>query len=317
MKIAFHDNILSLRGTTVAMYDYAYYTRKYLGNESIILYDTRYTQNTQDVYKKFAKEFKVYGYSDRSEIDQILSKEACDYFLMMKGGNPDGVISTVSKNLINAISVCDKSCIHGDVFAMGSKWLSKITNYEIPYVPYMVSLPDLDTNMRSKLNIPDNALVLGRNGGWETFDLAWVKEAIIDILSKRSDIWFLFQFTQPFIEHERVIYLPGSSDLEEKVDFINTSDAMIHARHIGESFGLSCAEFSIRNKPVITWDGSSERNHIDTLGDKGIYYQDKNSLVNILLNLDKNYLNNNDWNMYKDYTPEKVVQKFKEVYLKL
>ena len=92
---------------------------------------------------------------------------------------------------------------------------------------------------------------------------------------------------------------------------------MIHARHIGESFGLSCAEFSIRNKPVITWDGSSERNHIDTLGDKGIYYQDKNSLVNILLNLDKNYLNNNDWNMYKDYTPEKVVQKFKEVYLKL
>jgi hypothetical protein len=59
MKIAFHDNTLSLRGTTVAMYDYAYYTRKYLGNDSIILYDTRYPQNNQDVYNKFIKEFKV------------------------------------------------------------------------------------------------------------------------------------------------------------------------------------------------------------------------------------------------------------------
>lgn len=316
MRIAFHDNILSLRGTTVAMYDYAYFTREYLGNESIILYDTRYTQNSKDVYNKFIKEFKVYGYSDRSEIDQILAKEGCDYFLMMKGGKPDGVISTVCKNLINAISVCDKSCIHGDVFAMGSKWLSKITNYEIPYVPYMVNLPEVNDNMRDELVIPKDALVLGRNGGWETFDINWAKEAIIEVLNKRSDIWFVFQFTEPFIQHERVIYLPGSSNLDDKVKFINTCDAMIHARHIGESFGLSCAEFSIRNKPVITWDGSSERNHIDTLGDKGIFYRDKDDLINKLINLDKKYLNSGDWNQYRDYTPDKVVEKFKEIYLK-
>jgi hypothetical protein len=315
MKIAFHDNTLSLRGTTVAMYDYAYYTRKYLGNDSIILYDTRYPQNNQDVYNKFIKEFKVYGYKDRLEIDQILYKEKCDYFLMLKGGKPDGVISNVSKNLINAISVCNKSDVHGDVFAMGSKWLSKITNWEIPYVPYMVSLPDIDIDMRSELNIPKSDIVLGRNGGWETFDIPFVKESISDILNRRSDIWFIFQFTEPFIKHERVIYLPGTPDLNNKVKFINTCDAMIHARYIGESFGLSCAEFSIRNKPVITWDGSPERNHIDTLGDKGIYYQDKNSLIRILSNLDKSYLNSSNWNMYGDYTPDNVVKKFNEVYL--
>jgi hypothetical protein len=169
--------------------------------------------------------------------------------------------------------------------------------------------------MRSELNIPKSDIVLGRNGGWETFDIPFVKESISDILNRRSDIWFIFQFTEPFIKHERVIYLPGTPDLNNKVKFINTCDAMIHARYIGESFGLSCAEFSIRNKPVITWDGSPERNHIDTLGDKGIYYQDKNSLIRILSNLDKSYLNSSNWNMYGDYTPDNVVKKFNEVYL--
>ena len=35
--IAFHDNNLCLRGTTNAMYDYADYNERILGNKSIIL----------------------------------------------------------------------------------------------------------------------------------------------------------------------------------------------------------------------------------------------------------------------------------------
>lgn len=315
MKIAFHDNSISLRGTTVALYDYAFYTRELIGNDSIILYDKNHPANNQDVYDKFSRNFNIYGYYNKTEIDNILYKENCSHLFMVKGGKPDGVISTYSKNLINAISVCDKSDIHGDVFAMGSKWLSKITNYEIPYVPYMVSLPDINEDMRNDLNIPLSDLVIGRNGGWETFDIEWVKNSISDVLSKRKDVWFVFQFTEPFIQHERVIYLSGSSSLVDKVKFINTCDAMLHARFIGESFGLSCAEFSIKNKPVITWIGSKERNHIDVLGEKGIYYNDSNDVLNILLNLDKTEINKNDWNMYNDYLPEKVIEKFKSVYL--
>ena len=90
---------------------------------------------------------------------------------------------------------------------------------------------------------------------------------------------------------------------------------MLHARFVGESFGLSCAEFSLKNKPVITWIGSKERNHIDVLGDKGIYYNDSNDILNILLNLNKVEINNKDWNMYNDYLPEKVIEKFKNIYL--
>jgi len=315
MKIAFHDNSLSLRGTTVAIYDWAYWTRHYLDVDPIIMYNMSNDFNNEDVIYKFKKEFPVFGYQSKDQIDAILSENSCDAFLMEKGGKPDGVISTVAKNLVNAISVCTENDIHGDVYAMGSKWLSKITNYKIPYVPYMVHLPDHDLDMRNELGIPSDALVFGRNGGWETFDLPFVKQSIIEALEKRDDIWFVFQYTEPFFKHERVIYLDSTADLNEKVRFINTCDAMLHARYIGESFGLSCAEFSIRNKPVITYSKSPERNHIDTLGEKGIYYEDYSDILHILLNLDKKEINSLEWNCYQDYSPEKVCQKFKEVYL--
>ena len=315
MKIAFHDNALSLRGTTVAIYDWAYWTRHYLGVDPIIMYNSKNQFNDVGVIEKFSKEFPVFSYDEKSEIDTILSKNNCDAFLMEKGGKPDGIISTVAKNLVNAISICSVSDIHGDVYAMGSKWLSKITDYQIPYVPYMVHLPDVEGDMREELSIPKDALVFGRNGGWETFDLPFVKKAIEQVLSERSDIWFVFQFTQPFIEHERVIHLPGSSDMNTKVKFINTCDVMLHARQVGESFGLSCAEFSIRNKPIITYLNSPERNHIDTLGEKGIYFETESDILHILRNLDKEEINSLEWNCYQDYTPEKVSQKFKEVYL--
>ena len=316
MKIALHDNSLSLRGTTVAIYDWAFWLREYLELEPIIMYDTQHPANNNGVVNKFQKQFPVFGYSNVSQIDKILEKNECDFFFMEKSGKPDGVISTVCKNLVNAISVCDESHIHGDIFAMGSKWLSKMTDYKIPYVPYIVHLPDEQENMRNELGIPEDALVLGRNGGWETFDLSFVKETIIEIINQRSDLWFVFQFTEPFYKHERIIYLNGTPDLNQKVKFINTCDAMIHARYIGESFGLSCAEFSIRNKPIITYYNSPERNHIDILGEMGIYYENKNNILHILKNLDKNQINQLEWNCYQDYSPEKVVQKFKEVYLK-
>ena len=75
--------------------------------------------------------------------------------------------------------------------------------------------------------------------------------------------------------------------MNTKVKFINTCDVMLHARQVGESFGLSCAEFSIRNKPIITYLNSPERNHIDTLGEKGIYFETESDILHILRNLDK------------------------------
>lgn len=317
MKIAFHDNCLCLRGTSIAIYDWAYWTRYYLNIEPIIMFGSNNSYNNADAITKFQNEFQIFGYENKSEIDKILDENKCDAFFMIKGGQPDGVISTCTKNLVNAVSGWWKpEWVHGDVYAMGSKWLSKITNYTIPYVPHIVNLPKSDLDMRNELNIPKDALVFGRNGGWDTFDIPFVKQSIVECLERRKDIWFLFQYTEPFYQHERIIYLEPTADLNEKVRFINTSDAMIHARYVGESFGLSCAEFSFCNKPVITYANSLECNHIDVLGEKGIYYSNKNEIDFIFMNLDKNEINSLNWNCYQDYSPEKVIKKFETIYLK-
>jgi hypothetical protein len=317
MKIAFHDNALSLYGTTLAIYNWAFYGKKYLNFEPIILYNNNHHANNNLVIEKFKNTFenKVYSYSSINQIDEILTKQNCEYFFMEKGGKPDGVISNVSKNLINAIAVCSLQDVHGDVFAMGSEWLSKIVDYKIPFVPYIVTLPENNRNMRDDLGIPKDAFVFGRNGGYDTFNINFVKEAIKEVLEERTDIWFIFQCTEKFIEHERVIYIQNSPDSKYKVSFINSCDAMIHARQVGESFGMACGEFSIKNKPIITWFGSSERSHIDILGKNGIYYNNKNDIKNIFLNISKNDIKNKDWNMYRCFEPKIVMDKFKQVYL--
>ena len=51
--------------------------------------------------------------------------------------------------------------------------------------------------------------------------------SINEVLSKRSDVWFLFQNTEKFIDHERVIHLPKSSDEIAKVKFINSGKTLV------------------------------------------------------------------------------------------
>ena len=98
---------------------------------------------------------------------------------MLKGGEPDGIISSSTRNLVNAVSGWWKpEWIHGDVYAMGSKWLSKITNYKIPHVPHIVNLPNHNLDMRNELGIPKDALVFDRNGGCDTFDLHFVNNQL-------------------------------------------------------------------------------------------------------------------------------------------
>lgn len=325
MKVVFHDNSLCLRGTTVALFDYAYYCRKNFGIEPVIMYNVNHPLNDQIVIEKFKKEFGTvisYGQGTPwswpafpSTLEQLynhLEEIKPDVFFMEKGGPWDGVISKNCRNWIHAIAVTNKSQVYGDKFFVGSKWLSSVSG-GIDYVPYMVNLPETNENMRETLNIPKDAVVYGRNGGWDTFDLNFAKQAVIDSLKVRNDIWFVFQHTEKFVEHERVIWLDSTTDLFEKVKFINTCDALLHAREIGESFGLTCAEFSIKNKPVITWFLSKERNHIDTLGSVGIYYNNYDDLISILTTFEPNPQNN--YNCYEEYLPEVVMDRFKTCYL--
>jgi hypothetical protein len=120
----------------------------------------------------------------------------------------------------------------------------------------------------------------------------------------------------PFARHERLLFLPGSADPERKSQFINTCDGMIHARGIGETFGLACGEFSMKNKPVITYFMSPQRSHIEILGDQGIFYKGPRDLKQILLAYTPEIQHSKSWDAYSaQYSAEPVMKQFKTVFL--
>ena len=135
VKIAFYSPHLSLRGTEVAMYDYAHYNETILGNESIIIYHSNSAQNHPTTIEKFQNRFEVYELSGpdfdfgwNAEyvvplLDKVLEKEKCDAVYMQKGGRDDGVVSKICKTLILCCSNHYEP--HGDRYAYVSHWLSK------------------------------------------------------------------------------------------------------------------------------------------------------------------------------------------------
>jgi hypothetical protein len=92
---------------------------------------------------------------------------------------------------------------------------------------------------------------------------------------------------------------------------------MLHARKRGETFGLAVAEFSLANRPVLTWDGANERAHLDMLGDSALVYRNERGLFALLTSLDRRELARRDWDRYsRDYAPAPVMARFDDVFLR-
>ena len=179
----------------------------------------------------------------------------------------------------------------------------------------MINLPTHNDNMRDELMIPKDAIVLGRYGGFGQFDIDIAHKAIASFVENNSNIYFVFVNTKAFFTHPRIIYMDKIIDPYLKVKFINSCDAMIHARSDGETFGLSVGEFSSCNKPVITSRSSNDNCHLDILGDKAIVYDSVESLLNIFSFIREIIKSRSDWNAFREYTPEAVMNKFSEVFL--
>ena len=317
MRIGFHSNQLGVRGTEVALYDYAKYNREILGNESVILYPSESPGNDINAVFKFSKYFPVYGYQDHKNINSICDTENLDAMYYIKSGRNDGKTSN-RKNLIHA--VFQEYDPHGDKYAYISEWLANyiegIVLNKTDYVPFIVDLPLPTGDMRETLNIPKNALVIGRYGGPEQFDIPFVKTAIEKYLIKNPNSYFVFVNTFKFHEHPRIIYLNPIVDLQEKSNFINTCDAMIHARAMGESFGLAICEFLFHNKPVFAWYGGSDKHHVQILQNSGLLYNDESDVLSKFDMLaDGEFCNMNCKQLVDKFSPKNVMTQFNKVFL--
>jgi len=222
---------------------------------------------------------------------------------------------------------------HGTSFAaisehMASRQCSR-RGYERIFVDYIVDIPQeeaaLNTTQmrhdkRKELGIPINALVLCRHGGEVTFNIDFVRDNLHVIVGVDYRVHVVLMNTLPVAHiHPRIHELEGESTNFGKAKFFAMCDAMLHARADGETFGLAVAEFSIRNKPVITYNGDNilgyAQAHVNLLGQRGLYYHDLSSLQSVVTQLINEGVPDRAWNAYENFSASNIIPKFVKVFI--
>lgn len=309
ITIAFHLYEIGIRGTTISTYDYAHYNETILKNKSIILVPKN-SDREHSATLRFSRRFEIRFYNDLES-----SLKDCDILYVLKYGKKDNIISTKIKTVVHC--VFDLSEKHGDVYAAVSETLAKKFNTNV-YVPHMIGLRPSVTreNLRKYFNIPKEAIVFGRHGGLDTFDLEITKNAIIKLVIESPNHYFIFVNTPVFYRHKNIIHIEKIVDLEEKNKFICSCDAMIHGQSLGETFGISIGEFSVNNIPIIAYGGWVWNDHYKKiLGDKAIWYFKENDCYEKLKSFDPNDYKYKDNNLYKKYEPKNVMKIFKKIFI--
>ena len=338
MKIVFHSNQISERGTETAIIDYAFANEKYLGNESIIAFPADRILN-KERYLFIKENFRIITYTVVQEFHDILIQERIDLIYVIVDGEsyPDLIdelpFKKTYKTFVHAVFSTKRK--HGDYYCPIHSFLNKFYHTRYPVLPHIVApWSNVEGDLRGELKIPKTAKVFGSYGGKNSFNIPFVQECIINIAEKNTDIYFIFLNIQRFVEKDvsNIIFLPGTTNLKTKELFVNTVDAMIHARSDGETFGLAVGEFSIKNKPIITflpgiksrfkefirsWFGKRPSYcmaHVENLGGKAFYYQDKKTLSDILL---YQSFEGGDFDCFSErFAPQNVIEIFNQIICK-
>lgn len=234
---------------------------------------------------------------------------------MTKPGFYDGFLVPGVKNCVHAQFLCDE--FHGDIYAYLSPWMSRVmTGREDSFVPFFVPKMDTGENLRKELRISRQSRVFGRHGGYETFNIPFVRKVVASHVRSHPQDHFIFLNTRPITGTEslaNVHYLPATVDPREKAKFLATCDAMIHARDTGETFGLAVAEFAVLGKPVITFAQSKEQAHLEMLGNQALLYCHAGELAGILREFHPYKPQETEYEIYTD--PKVVMEIFRKKYL--
>ena len=321
MNIGFFVRHFTERGTEVAIYDYAKYNEDILKNKSYIICFTENSSMQQSIgptercsYEKFNTRFPIIQIHHISEMSIVIKTYKLSFFYTLTSGGKD--IYEFNNKMIWGNCKTIKHCVFDTTFPESDFYISIANvlntkyNTQYPVIPHIVDLPIVNENLRHELSIPEHATVFGRYGGYSEFNIKEVHTAIKEYIDTDENCYFLFMNTEPFHHHPRIIYLEKTVDVSYKTKFIHTCDAMIHARLMGETFGLSVAEFSFKNKPIIT-SMCGDLEHIHILKENAIIYHSIADLLYIFKHIQPIIQSKDNWNSYTNYTPEYVMQLFK------
>lgn len=275
----------------------------------------------------------------------------CNFLYIIKDGTEYGNPSYPDSFKESVVPTCVHSVFtwkpHGSTYAAISPAVTD-RHPDRPVVPHMVPPPDTSRTypgFRDQLGIPSSATVFCRHGAENSFNVVFVPNMINRLIrmfnSSRLHFVFLGTSILPFKNeiggpypdrtnitynghilsalslHPQLHFLSPSVDEQVKENFFATCDAMLHARIHGESFGIAVGEFSVRNKPVVTYHGHGYHwEHIRILGDKGFPFRGPAEAVKIIQNFVTNGIPKDvDYNGHRDYAPDKVMAIFKTVFI--
>ena len=294
MKIIFYNHELCYRGTTKAVLAYIQSLREFdLDLDIIYAFNAFSTHNDVRIGTNFLK-YNVTLIPLHS-LEQLLHlSNTADWLYYVSSAKPDDyawIKNCRCKTFLHQVGYQEPDYDSSSQFAYTSHWQSNyFTGAQAPVLPYIISPPEHPISKkeaRSCLGIHDEHIVIGRHGGRDTWNLPFASKAVYDCALQNQDKVFLFLGTDPFCNLPNVRFLPSTSDQHQLEIFLSACDLMLHARWEGETFGLACAEFLVRQKPIITWAHSRERNHILLAEQSIMFYHHYGDLYSLLCNLTK------------------------------
>eukprot|EP00668_Euglena_longa_P019708 GGOE01024498.1.p1 GENE.GGOE01024498.1~~GGOE01024498.1.p1 ORF type:complete len:400 (-),score=85.57 GGOE01024498.1:235-1434(-) len=271
----------------------------------------------------------------------------CHNVYGQKGGGPDGepkIPESLMRVPFSPHAVFLIGGIHGTSYAAIGKKVADVdcpNGATVPYMVYPHERRNSSTyeNLRSKFGVKDSDHLLCRHGGPNTFDIGFVRDCIPRFLDEFPTLHILLMNTdrqlrrhalkspslgskrKPFYsrlqEHPRLHFLDSRVDDKERLEYFEACDGMLHARSVGETFGLAVAEMSVHNRPVITSTLGAQE-HIHILGKKGFIYSDPSSLrqrIHQVLSIPRRELLAKDWNAYRMFMPRPVMQAFDDIFI--
>ena len=339
-KILWHSNQYGLRGTEIALFDYAAAFEDLLCGVSHVnsfepgVLDRVLNRRPQspalslESLSKFKTRFPgrthLLATNERSELTSLINDVSPDAFYAIQAGNrghtlvwptpeKDGPVKT----LLHAVFSGNEP--HFDSYAVVSDSVERSAGipvvHHMAYLnPKLISLPSL----RKDLGIPTNARVFCRHGGSETMNIMFARDAVCSHSKEFPNDYFLFLGTSPVDcerNHQNIIHLPKTANVTYKQQFLNSCNACLHARDDGETFGLSVAECSMSGLPVITFCSppAGAKFHLKVLKDEAILYCDSVQLLLTLKEFDVIKARKKRevfMTLYKDFSPGPIMLEF-------
>ena len=181
-------------------------------------------------------------------------------------------------------------------------------------MPHIVDPPAPRGDLRAEFGVPRDAVVIGRHGAADQFNVPFAPAALIAALDARPDLWAMLLNTEPFATHPRIVHVPRTYDRQRVADFVASCDAGLNARRVGESFGLAICEYLAQDKPVFVWEGGRDRHHLALIDDPAFRYRTRADLTRALLAFAP-APGGGEWrDRVRGFAPEAVMREFERVF---